>query len=95
MRKKIEAFETWTWRKMLKISWRDKVPNEQVLKRVNEARTILHTIQERKRNWMGHVLRHEGLLVTILEGRMEGKGPKDARGSKCWTTLWIKRHMHR
>lgn len=30
-------------------------------------------------SWIGHVLRHEGLLKTILEGRMEGKA---ARGRK-------------
>ena len=35
-RKKIEAFEMWIWRRMEKISWRDKIMNNDVLNRVNE-----------------------------------------------------------
>ena len=30
-------------------------------------------ILRRKKNWIGHVLRREGLLKDVLEGRMEGK----------------------
>ena len=37
-----EAFEKWIWRRMEKISWLDKVTNEEVLRRVNEDRQILN-----------------------------------------------------
>jgi len=30
-------------------------------------------IRNRKKNWIGHVLRGEGLLKDVVEGRMEGK----------------------
>ena len=39
-RKLVEAFEMLIWRRMLKISWRDKMTNE-VLKRVGETRSML------------------------------------------------------
>jgi len=65
----IEAFEMWIWRKMEKISWTAKVSNSEVLNRVNENRCIISTINERKRRWLGHVLRHDVLLRDILEGR--------------------------
>ena len=35
---RLEAFEMWIWRRMEKISWLDKVSNEEVLRRVNEDR---------------------------------------------------------
>jgi len=38
-RKRLEAMEMWIWRRMEKISWVDKVSNEEVLQRVNETRT--------------------------------------------------------
>jgi hypothetical protein len=60
---------------MSKISWGDNVSNEQVLKRVGEPRTILNTTKE-KRQWTGHVFRHDGLLVAEQEGRMAGIGHK-------------------
>ena len=37
-RRRLEAFEMWIWRRMEKISWLDKVTNEEVLRRVKENR---------------------------------------------------------
>ena len=51
----------WIWRRMEKISWLDKVPNNEVLRRVNEDRQILNSIWQRKRGWIGCVLRHNRL----------------------------------
>jgi len=58
---------------MEKVSWPDRVINEEVLRRVNEDRQILNSIWQRKHRWIGHVLRHDGLLHEIIEGRMRGK----------------------
>ena len=58
---------------MEKISWLDKVTNEEVLRRVNEDRQILNSIWQRKHQWTGHVLRHDGLLCEIIKGRMRDK----------------------
>jgi len=43
-RKKIEAFEMWIWRRMEKISWRDEITNDDVLKTVNEERSLVNEI---------------------------------------------------
>ena len=58
---------------MLKISWTEKVTNEEVLVRANEARSIFKTIWCRKHRWLGHVLRHDNLLHDIIKGKMLGK----------------------
>ena len=34
---------------------------------------ILNSVWQRKHRWIGHVLRHDGLLHEIIEGRMKGK----------------------
>ena len=49
--KHLESFEIWCWRRMVKISWTDRVGNE-VLLRVKEQRNILHEISKRKANLM-------------------------------------------
>ena len=48
--------------------WTEKVTNEEVLVRANEARSILEIIWCRKHRWFGHVLRHDNLLHDITEG---------------------------
>ena len=73
---KLSAFEMWVWRRMEKVSWRDKKTNEQVLHDVNEKRSLLEEVLKRKKNWIGHVVRGEGLLKQVMEGRMEGKRPR-------------------
>jgi hypothetical protein len=71
--KYLESFETWCWRRMEKISWTDRVRNEEVLHRVKEERNIVQTIQRRKANWIGHILHRNCLLKHVIEGKLEGK----------------------
>jgi hypothetical protein len=53
---------------MEKISWTDRVKNEEVLYRVKEERNSLHTIKRRKAKWIGHILRRNCLLKHVIEG---------------------------
>jgi len=61
----------WYCRKMEKISWTDRVENE-VLHSVKEERNILHTVDEKKANWIGHILRRNCFLKHVIEGKIEG-----------------------
>jgi hypothetical protein len=58
---------------MEKISWTDRVRNEEVLHRVKEEKNIVHTIKTRKANWIGHILRRNCLLKHVIEGKLEGR----------------------
>jgi hypothetical protein len=66
------SFEMWRWRRIEKIRWTDRVRNE-VLLRVNEQRNILHTVNGRKANWIGHILGRNCLLEHVSEGEVEGR----------------------
>ena len=63
----------WIWRKLEHVSWKDKVTNDEVIRRINVQRQLMDTIWQRKKKWIGHILRREGLMRDALEGRMEGK----------------------
>lgn len=71
--KRLEAFEMWLYRRIMKIKWTEHKTNEEVLEMVEEKRMLIKTIRERQKNWVGHVLRSDTLLRTVWEGRMEGK----------------------
>jgi hypothetical protein len=58
---------------MQKISWTDRVRNEEVLHGVKEERNILRTLQIRKANWTGHILRGNYFLKHVIEGKIEQK----------------------
>ena len=73
---RLNAFEMWVWGRMGKVSWMDKRTNEQVLSSMNEKSSLIKTIWDRKKNWIGHVERGDGLMKLVLEGRMEGKKPR-------------------
>ena len=49
------------------MSWTDKKTNEEVLRAVGEDRYLVERIIRRKKNWIGHVVRGEGLLKIVIE----------------------------
>ena len=73
--KHLRSFEMWYWRRMEKISWTERMRNEEVLLRVMEQRIILHEISKRKATWIGHILRRNCLLQRVIE-------MKDKRGDR-------------
>ena len=60
-------------RRMEKISWTDRVRREEILRRVKEERNIIHTIKIRKADWVGHVLRRNGLLKDVIKERRRNR----------------------
>ena len=71
--RRLDSLEMWLWRRMEKISWTEKKTNDEVLALVGEERRLVDVIVERKKRWIGHVLRGDGLLREVIEGRIEGK----------------------
>ena len=51
------------------MKWSENVFNEQVLDHIGEKRTLLNNILCRKANWIGHILRGNGLLHDDFEGQ--------------------------
>jgi ppGpp synthetase/RelA/SpoT-type nucleotidyltranferase len=68
----LDSLEMWCWRSTEEISWVGRARNEEVLHRVKEERNILHKVERRNANWIGHILRRNCFLKDIGEGKMEG-----------------------
>ena len=51
----------------------------EVLQGVKEERNILHTIKQRKANWIG--------LKQVIEGKIEGREDEEEDGNIYWMTL--------
>ena len=81
---KLQAFEMWVYRKLKRISWMDKITNEDVLKKVNAKRYVVPTIKLRKISYFGHMVRRDNIHRLLLEGKIEGKRPR-GRPRTEWT----------
>jgi hypothetical protein len=64
--KYVGSFEMWCWRRMVKISWTDRVRNEEVLQRVKEERNMIRTIKRWKANWIGHMNKTSNVRIKQL-----------------------------
>jgi hypothetical protein len=86
----LESFEMWCWRSMEKISWTDRVRNEEVLHRVKEQRNILHTVKSRKGNWIGHGSCRNCLLKHVTKGKIKLMGLRGGRPRQLLNDLKIR-----
>ena len=72
--KKINAFEMKCYRRILRISWCDRIKNEEVLERVNIKQCqLLSYIKKLKMSYFGHTKRHNTLERLCMEGVIEGR----------------------
>jgi len=64
----INAFETWCWRRMLKIKCTENITNDEAFQRTKEERLLLKLFKNRHHSWIGQTIRHDEFVVNILEG---------------------------
>ena len=87
LEKKIQATEMRCFRRLLGISYRDHVTNEEVRNRIRRAigpcEDLLTTVKKRKLRWYGHITRSTGLAKMILQGTVQG-GRRKGRQKRRW-----------
>ena len=74
-------------RKILRISFKDHVTDEEVRTKIQQAigphEDLLTIVKRRKLQWYGHVSRSSGLAKTISQGTVKG-GRRQGRQRKRW-----------
>jgi len=73
--RRINAFEMWCYRRILKTKWTELIPNNVVLKRMKVDNPLLYSnIIKQKLNFAGHILRgsSDQSALLILEGKLNG-----------------------
>ena len=73
------------YRKILRISYKDHVTNEEVSAKIQQAigRHLLTIVKRRKLQWYGHVSSSSGPTKTILRVKVKG-GRRQGRQRKWW-----------
>ena len=87
LQRRIQAIEMRCYRKILHISYKDHVIDEEIRAKIQQAigphEDLLTIVKRRKLQWYGHVFRSPGLAKTILQGTVKG-GRRQGRQRKRW-----------
>ena len=83
-RQRIDAFELWCWRRLLRIPWTARKSNQSILKEISPEYSLEGLILKLKLPYFGHLMQKiDSLEKTLILGKIEG-GRKRGRQRMRW-----------
>ena len=71
---RIDAFELWCWRRLLRVPWTARRSNQSILKEINSEYSLEGLMLKLKLQYSGHLMwRANSLEKTLMLGKTEGK----------------------
>ena len=80
---RIDAFELWCWRRLLRVSWTARRSNQSILREINPEYSLEGLTLKLELQHFGHLMRTDSLEKTLMVGKIEG-GRRDDRGLDGW-----------
>ena len=72
--RRIDAFELWCWRRLLRVPWTARKSNQPILKEISPEYSLEGLILKLKLQYFGHLMgRTDSLEKTLMLGKIEGK----------------------
>ena len=74
---KIDAFELWCWRRLLRVPWTARRSNQSILKEISPGCSLEGLMLKLKLQYFGHLMRRaDSFEKTLMLGKMEGRRRK-------------------
>ena len=73
---RIDAFELWGWRRLLRVPWTARRSNQSILKEISPGISLEGTMQKLKLQYFGHLMRRVNSLEKTDAGRDWGQEEK-------------------
>ena len=71
---RIDAFELWCWRRLLRVPWTARSPNQSILKEISPGCSLEGLMLRLKLQCFGHLMRRtDSLEKTLVLGKIEGR----------------------
>ena len=71
---RIDAFELWCWRRLLRIPWTARRSNQSILKEISPEYSLEGLMLKLKLQYFGHLMRRtDSLEKTLMLGKIEGR----------------------
>ena len=72
-RQRIDAFELWCWRRLLRVPWTARRSNESILKEISAEYSLEELMLKLKLQYFGHLMqRTDSFEKTLMLGKIEG-----------------------
>ena len=73
-RRRIDAFELWCWRRLLRVPWIARRSNQSILKEISAEYLLEGLMLELKLQYFGHLMqRTNSFEKTLMLGKIEGR----------------------
>ena len=73
-RQRIDAFELWCWRRLLRVPWTARRSNQSILKEFSPGCSWEGLMLKLKRQYLGHLMRRvDSFEKTLMLGKIEGR----------------------
>ena len=73
-RQRIDAFELWCWRRLLRVPWTARRSNQSILKEINPGCSLEGLVLKLKLQYFGHLMRSaDSLEMTLMLGGIGGR----------------------
>ena len=74
---KIDAFELWYWRRLLRVPWTAKRSSQSILKEISPEYSLERLMLRLKLQYFGHLMQRADLFEkTLILGKIEGRKRK-------------------
>ena len=72
--RRIDVFELWCWRRLLRIPWTARISNQSILKEISPGCSLEGLMLRLKRQSFGHLMqRTDSFEKTLMLGKIEGR----------------------
>ena len=92
--RRIDAFELWCWRRLLRVPWTARRSNQSILKEFSPEYSLEGLMLRLKLQYFGHLMgRTDSLEKTLMLGKIEGRRRRGWQRMRCLDGITNSMHM--
>ena len=90
---RIDAFELWCWRRLLRVPWTARRSNQSILKEISPGCSLEGLMLKLKLQYFGHLMRRaDSFEKTLLLRKIEGRKTRGRQDEKVAWHHWLNEH---
>ena len=94
-RGRIDVFDLWSWRRLLKVPWTARRPNQSFLSEISPECSLEGLILKLKLQYFGHLMRRgDSLEKSLILGKIEGRRRRGHQRMRWLDDIINKRNMN-
>ena len=85
---RIDVFELWCWRRLLRVPWIARRSSQSILKEINPEYSLEGLMLKLKLQYFGHLMqRADSLEKTLMLGKIDGRRRRGRQRTRWWNGI--------